>query len=408
MEIDYQALFEKSPGLFLVLDPELKIVTVTDAYLAATMTSRESIVSKNIFDVFPDNPNDADADGVNKLKISLQNVISLKVPDNMPIQKYDIKKSEHEFEERYWSPYNLPILDKAGNVTLIIHSVEDVTSIIQSRRLETLQKDENISLNNQNKLKSQEIYEHIRQKDEVNLELKRTNAVLEEKTRLLELSNEDLALFAETAAHDIKAPFRSIGGHLEIIFKKVKNLNDESINQSIESIRKGRERISLLLDDLLTFARVSRSAEGAVKIDLNKLLQEVTANLEYSITEKKAQIRYPHNMPVITGTYFQVLQLFQNLIGNALKFCEDVPVIEVSFADTGTQIEFAIKDNGIGIEKDYFEKIFDPFQRLHGVDAYAGTGLGLAICKRIVDQHGGSIRVSSDKNGTTFYFSLPL
>lgn len=407
MEIDFQVLFEKSPGLFLVLDSNLTIVAVSDAYLAATLTQRETILQKNIFEVFPDNPDDVNADGVRKLKTSLEKVISSKSSDRMAIQKYDIRQPGGEFEERYWSPLNLPVLNKSGDVDQIIHSVEDVTSLIKAEKLGKIQKDENVLLNNQNKSMSLEIYKHIRQLDQANLELKKINEILKEKTLLLELSNEDLARFAETAAHDIKAPFRNIGGHLEIIFEKIQDLNDEEVNESMVRIRAARKLISLLLDDLLTFARITRTPESKTEIDLNTLLPEVIANLKFHIHEKNAQINYPVNLPVIKGAYFQIFQLFQNLIGNALKFCEEVPVIDVSFTEKEELVEIAVRDNGIGIEKEYYEKIFAPFQRLHSSDEYQGTGLGLAICKRVVEQHGGRISISSDNKGSVFYFTLP-
>jgi signal transduction histidine kinase len=254
---------------------------------------------------------------------------------------------------------------------------------------------------------SLEIYERIRQIDQTNLELKRINEIMQEKTKLLELSNEELARFAETAAHDIKAPFRNIGAHLEIISEKVQHLNDEEVSASLGRIRLARKRMSLLLDDLLAFARITRSPESHKEIDLNKLLPEVIANLEFNINERNASVHYPGNLPVIRGAYFQISQLFQNLIGNAIKFCEETPVVDVSFSIKETLVELAIRDNGIGIDKKYHEKIFAPFERLHGSDDYQGTGLGLAICKRVVEQHGGKIWISSEGKGSVFYFTLP-
>lgn len=408
MDFSYQLLFEKAPGLFLVLDPSLKIVAVSDAYLAATMTQRELIISRDLFDIFPDNPEDTSADGVSNLKTSLEKVMHSKTTDKMAIQKYDIRQPNGQYEERYWSPLNVPVLNSDGRVSLIIHSVEDVTSLIRSKQLEAHRKDENALLSDQNKKMSIEIYERIRQIDHANLELKKMNEILEEKTRLLELSNEDLAMFAETASHDIKAPFRSIGGHLEIISEKVKEyLNDDEIDQSIKSIRSARKRISTLLDDLLKFAKITRSGETQSQIDINKILKEVSENLEFNINEKKARINYPDNFPAIRGVRIQVFQLFQNLIANAIKFSAEDPVIDISFKQEKDDVEFAIKDNGIGIDSSYFERIFIPFVRLHGQEEYSGNGLGLAICRRIVESHGGRIWITSEKNaGTTFYFTL--
>lgn len=135
-ELDFRALFERGPGLYLVLDPKLVIRGVSDAYLAATMTRREDILGRHIFEVFPDNPNDAGATGVSNLRASLDRVLLLKKPDAMAVQKYDIRRPESDgggFEERYWSPLNTPVLDDAGDVAWIIHRVEDVTELAMLR-----------------------------------------------------------------------------------------------------------------------------------------------------------------------------------------------------------------------------------------------------------------------------------
>src|SRR6266850_2652926 len=132
--VDFQALFQALPGLYLILKPDLTIVAVTDAYVAATMTRREEILGRDIFDVFPDNPSTPDATGVSNLRASLLRALQTKAPDAMAVQKYDVRRpaaNGGEFEERYWSPVNSPVLDSAGNVTLLIHRVEDVTEYLR-------------------------------------------------------------------------------------------------------------------------------------------------------------------------------------------------------------------------------------------------------------------------------------
>jgi anti-anti-sigma regulatory factor len=134
---DFRAVFEKTPGLYLILDPALTIVAVNDAYAAATMTVREQILGRSLFDVFPDNPDDSEATGVSNLRRSLQRVLDLKRADPMPVQKYDVRRPASEgggFEARYWSPLNTPVLDRAGAVAWIIHRVEDVTGLVRAER----------------------------------------------------------------------------------------------------------------------------------------------------------------------------------------------------------------------------------------------------------------------------------
>jgi len=134
---DYQTIFDAAPGNYLLLSPDLTIVGVNQCYLTATMTRREDIVGRGLFEIFPDNPEDANADGVRKLRASLERVIAGKRPDRMPVQKYDIRRPEWEgggFEERYWSPLNSPVLDDRGEVSYIIHWVEDVTEFIRLKQ----------------------------------------------------------------------------------------------------------------------------------------------------------------------------------------------------------------------------------------------------------------------------------
>lgn len=130
-ELDFTLLFESAPGLYLVLSPDLDIVAVSDAYLHATMTKREDIIAKHLFAVFPDNPSDEDADGVHNLRASLESVLRNKAPHSMAVQKYDIRRLDGSFEERFWSPLNKPVFDTNNRVVYIIHRVEDVTEFVR-------------------------------------------------------------------------------------------------------------------------------------------------------------------------------------------------------------------------------------------------------------------------------------
>src|SRR5215210_7126280 len=141
-DVDYRNVFESAPGLYLVLRPDLTIVGVTDAYLRATMTKREEILGRGLFDVFPDNPDDPKATGVRNLKASLQRVLQTRAPDAMDVQKYDIRRPEQEggaFEERFWSPTNSPVCDGSGEITYIIHRAEDVTELVRLRQAHSAQ-----------------------------------------------------------------------------------------------------------------------------------------------------------------------------------------------------------------------------------------------------------------------------
>jgi signal transduction histidine kinase len=407
--INYEKVFQCTPKLCLLLDPELRILAANQAYRDATLTT-DAIVGQLLFTVFPDNPKDETASGVRNLRASLERVLSTAAPDKMAIQKYDIPVigDPGTFVSRYWSPLNVPVLNAEGKVELIIHTVEDVTEFVSSTESRSLQ---GLRIQNSNEEVRDEVYEHLLQIDKINKELKLSNDLLEQKTSLLQDSNEELALFAETASHDIKAPFRSIGGYLRIIQKKVASVNDDEVQDAFTRIFHSRERISDLLDSLLKFAKVTRVNEALGPVSIAEVLQEVKSNLSAHIAEKHVDLRLPAELPVVRGVHVSLLQLFQNLIANAIKFnTSECPFVEVGIESAGrTFVTLFVKDNGIGISREYYEKIFRPFERLHGVDAYSGSGLGLAICKRIVENHGGKIELQSEiGKGSIFRFRLPV
>jgi light-regulated signal transduction histidine kinase (bacteriophytochrome) len=332
----------------------------------------------------------------------------------MAIQKYDIRKPLSEggqFEVRYWSPFNSPILDENKNVRFIVHRVEDVTEFVLEQQIK-----------DNEKKKMTEKFQLLTDKMEVELllrskELQNANKALEENIRELTLrteelkrSNEELNRFAATASHDIKAPFRSVGGYLEIIKEKTKGLGqDPEIEHAFARIKAARQRIAALLDDLLKFSQINRNDGELALVDLNQVMSDVLNNLEYNIQEKKARVTVLGKMPEVKGHAFQLTALFQNLIGNALKFQDKSdPEVIVSVERDGKYYKFSVKDNGIGIQPQYFDKIFEMFERLHLQDEYSGSGLGLAICKRVVEFHKGKIWLESEPGkGTTFYFTLP-
>jgi len=197
--IDFRALFESVPGLYLVLDPDLVIVAVSDAYLDATMTCRDLIVGRALFDVFPDNPDDPAATGEHNLRASLQRVLADRVADAMAVQKYDIRRPEGEgggFEVRYWSPLNSPVLSAAGHVTHIIHRVEDVTEFVRLQQHGREQQRVTEELRTRADAMAAEVYRRAQQLQEANGELRTLQAELESRVamRTAELECTNVAL----------------------------------------------------------------------------------------------------------------------------------------------------------------------------------------------------------------------
>ena len=221
-------------------------------------------------------------------------------------------------------------------------------------------------------------------------------------------SNKELEQFAYVASHDLQEPLRMVSSFLQLLEKKYKAQLDDTAHQYIHFAVDGSERMKTLINDLLKFSRVGTTVEENSEVDCNLLLKNVIKVYEQKINENEAKIRV-HELPVIKGNKSQLEQLFQNLVGNALKYRgKDAPCIEIGANDEGSGWVFHVKDNGIGIEKKFYDKVFVIFQRLHGKNEYGGTGIGLAICKKIVERHGGKIWIESEPgNGTTFYFSFP-
>jgi signal transduction histidine kinase len=406
---DYKVIFRALPGLYLILDPKLHIVEVSDPYLQATITRRDEITGRNIFTVFPDNPDDPEADGVRNLRTSLEYVLTNKEAHSMPVQRYDIRNQENNgaFVRRFWSPFNSPVL-RNGEVAYIIHRVEDVTDYVDLENSNRQNADENKQLKDRNEEMKREIIRGARGIESANAELRRVNSELTQKTSELERSNRELANFAMIASHDIKAPFRIVGSYLGFIQEGLGEEMNEKFREYFEKIYGARTRIATLLDDLLDFAMVSMSEKEFEEVDLKLVFTDVLDNLETSINEKNARVTLTGNLPVIKADRAQLLQLFQNLLANAIKFNKGQPEVSVNVTDKDSELLVSVSDNGVGIDKLYFNKIFEVFQRLNPSNEFPGTGLGLAICKRIVEHHGGRIWVESESNkGTTFFFSLP-
>jgi PAS domain S-box-containing protein len=229
----------------------------------------------------------------------------------------------------------------------------------------------------------------------------------------LKRSNEDLERFAAIASHDLQEPLRMIGGYTQLLQKRYHNHLDQDGHEYLGYIYDGVKRLQNLIQDLLTFSRLTSKARPFVMIDLNDIVSQVKSNLYVLIDEKKATVTNG-NLPPIMADPVQMTQLFQNLISNSLKFCEIKPVVQIVVKQHEGFWQIGVIDNGIGIPQEFREKVFGIFQRLHSREAFPGTGVGLAICKRIIERHQGSIWIEdspqtekSKSSGTAIWMSLP-
>jgi PAS domain S-box-containing protein len=230
-------------------------------------------------------------------------------------------------------------------------------------------------------------------------------AVAEELRR----SNQELEQFAYAASHDLQEPLRMIAGFIKLLEQQFKGTLDEKTARYITFAVEGAERMSQLINDLLEYSRVARVSKKIESVDLNKAYETAIANLQASIQDNDAAIT-SDNLPTIKSNSVQMIQLFQNLIGNAIKFRKKdaPPVIHVGCALEQNRWIISFRDNGIGIAPEHLEKIFMIFKRLHSKKEYPGTGIGLAICKKIVEQQHGEIRVESHPGeGSIFHCAFP-
>ncbi|MEI6102308.1 MAG: ATP-binding protein, partial [Methanothrix sp.] len=240
-------------------------------------------------------------------------------------------------------------------------------------------------------------------------ERKRAEQALVKNSEDLARSNADLAQFAYVASHDLQEPLRTITRFVQLLEKRYQGKLDQDADEFIGFIVSGTKRMQQLINDLLAYSRVNTRKEPPNIMKIEDAIQRAMQNIQYVLEDTRGTIIYGE-MPSIIADEPQMTQLFQNLIGNALKFHgEEAPRVEISAARKGNDWIFSVRDNGIGIDPQYKDRIFEIFQRLHTCEEYAGTGIGLAIAKKIVERHEGHIWVESQSGkGSTFNFTLPV
>jgi PAS domain S-box-containing protein len=381
--VDFRALFEGAPGLYLVLDPELRIVAVSDAYLAATMTARDAIVGRGIFDVFPDNPDDPEATGVSNLRRSLEVVRGRREADTMAVQKYDIRRPDGGFEERFWSPRNSPVLDARGELTYIVHRVEDVTEFV---RLES----DSSRMQAEILARSQELREAVAQ-------LREANAAKTE--------------FLSRVSHELRTPLTAITGFSELL-----SLSPLDADQRDWTglIRTGAAHLTRLIDDVLDIAaiearRVSMSVEP---VALGPLFQEVLELLAPMAQRHAVTLLPPRSAAghgYVLADAQRLKQVPINLVVNGIKYNRREGSVEIVVAGAApARVRIDVIDSGRGIDPASLERAFVAFERLDAAQAgIEGTGLGLALSRNLVEAMRGRIGAESTPGrGSRFWVEL--
>jgi light-regulated signal transduction histidine kinase (bacteriophytochrome) len=249
-----------------------------------------------------------------------------------------------------------------------------------------------------------------------NAELRRENAeraaaeaALRDKTEALGRSNADLEQFAYVASHDLQEPLRMVSSYMQLFEKRYKGALDGQADKYIAYAVDGAKRMQALIAGLLEYSRIGRQEEPPAPVDTGVALEQALANLRSALDESKAVVTH-EAMPRVIGNSAQITRVFQNLLGNAVKFRrpDQSPRIHVAARIRANDVLFSVRDNGIGIDPQYSDRVFVIFQRLHTRTEYPGTGIGLSVCKKVVERHGGRIWLESQPGaGTTFSFTLP-
>lgn len=418
-KIDFQKIFEFTPSLYLILSPELNILYANKSYEEATMKKKEEMIGCNLFDVFPDNPDDKNANGVSTLSNSLHLALKNKKKHTMAVQKYDIQRPDGIFEVRYWSPMNIPVLNSKNEIECIIHRVEDVTEFVSIKNERESNENETLGLQKKVNEMEVEIIKRSREIQELNFELeKKVNertetllnreATLAKQNKKLKNQNKELEQFTYIASHDLQEPLQSLISFTELLEKEFTEKLGDNGQFYIDFISKSSKRMQLLVKGLLDYSRIGK--EKKVTINCNQIINEVLSDMMITIKESNAEI-IVSDLPILKGYATELRQVFQNLISNALKFRKKDVAPKIIFLVKKQKNEwlFSVQDNAIGIDESSKHKLFVIFKRLHNREEYEGTGIGLAHCKKIVELHGGTIWADSKLGeGSTFNFTIPI
>jgi PAS domain S-box-containing protein len=297
------------------------------------------------------------------------------------------------------------ILDAEGRVEKLVIVNRDITD---RKEAETALQEYKLRLE---ELVATRTAELIRANEQLQRDISGRNQAQQALTRKLEelaRSNADLEQFAYVASHDLQEPLRMVISYTQLLARRFHGKLDASADEFIGFAVDGASRMQQLIQDLLSYSRLTTRGQALQFTPAEAACKAALENLQKSIKSSNAEVSVGP-LPTVLADATQLAQLFQNLIGNAIKYCNKRrPEIRVDARSTGNEWVFSVQDNGIGIEPQYFERIFQMFQRLHTRNEYSGTGIGLALCRKIVERHGGKIWVDSHLGqGSTFLFTIP-
>jgi signal transduction histidine kinase len=409
-EPDFRKLFEAAPASYLVLLPDaprFTIVAVSDAYLRATMTERDAIVGRGLFEVFPDNPDDPLAGGARELRASLDEVLRTGSTSSMPVTKYDIRRPEREgggFEERYWSPVNSPVCEPDGRIAYVMHRVEDVTEFVRLKEQRSEETRITEALRDRAERMEAEIFQRARELDRANHRLRAANE------RLTELDRAK-TIFFSNVSHELRTPLTLILGPIEDALATPPHALH---GEALEQCRRAALRLLRLVRSLLDFARIEAGAMRPVyrPVDLPALTAELAASFRPVI--ERAGVRLTVSCQAmaepahVDPSHWEKIVL--NLLSNAFKHTFEGE-IAVLLRRVGERAELEVRDTGVGIPAAELPFVFDRFRRVEGARARSveGSGIGLALVRELALMYGGTSEAASQEgSGATFTVTLPL
>ena len=396
---DFRLLFEASPDVLLVLLPDAPnytMVAATDARLRATHSTREQILGRPLFEVFPDNPADAGATGTSNLRASLDRVVATRAPDAMAVQRYDIRGPDGSFETKYWSPKNIPVLSPSGELRYVLHRVEDVTELV-------LATERGEALLGRTRQMELDVLRRSQELADANRELREANE------KLGELDAAKTAFFGNVS-HEFRTPLTLMLAPLEEALGRPPGVLD---GEDLRVVHRSALRLLRLVNSLLDFSRIEA---GRVRPSFEPTrLDVLTAGLAGSFHSLVvgAGLSLEVDCPPIGEAIYVDRGLWEkivlNLLSNAFKFTFEGE-IAVRLRELDRHVELAVSDTGTGIPEHEQARVFDRFHRVEGARGRSieGTGIGLALVRDLVALHGGEVRLeSAPGRGSTFIVTIP-
>ncbi|ANQ85712.1 hypothetical protein dqs_2682 [Azoarcus olearius] len=405
----YRRVFEATPAPYLLMAPDFTIVAVNEAYLKATLTRREEILGRYMFEVFPDNPADPFAQGVAALKASLERVLQTGKTDTMPVQKYDVRRPAEQgggFDERYWSPVNSPVLGDDGRVLYIIHRVEDVTDFMRMKQQAAAETKDSEALSRRIHELEAEMFQRARERVE-------TNRRLHEANQSLAALDRAKTAFFSNVSHELRTPLTLMLGPLEDILQQASGLDDAQ-REELELAHRNALRLLKLVNTLLEFARIEagRVAARYEPTDLASFTSELASVFRSAV--ERAGLSLIVDCPPLSEMVYvdrgMWEQIVLNLISNAFKFTLHGEIV-VRLRARGDHVELRVRDTGTGIPEHDLPHLFERFYQAEGRHGRTqeGAGIGLALVHELVHLHGGTVRAySREGEGSMFFVSIPF